>query len=148
MFKFWGDINSQSPESQPWTHHCHFLGFSALYFKMAEIHPELQKTLKEHHCISDDGKKVRLFIKLLGETCGIVRELTAGKWIWREVLAHSMLYMFAKVFDFWLKDEPNCKWNSEGGSRAFFQNFLPRYLETGAHSSECRAAPSSEEVSH
>ena len=128
-----------------------FAGFYDLFFMEAEIDKDIQKTLIDHHCISQDGKKVRLYIKMLGETCQILRKITGANWMMREVLGHSMLYMFAKVLDHWLRDVPECKWFQEGGSERFFSDFLPRYLErgdgvdTGIHGFE-GAGASSEEV--
>ena len=117
-------------------------GFHALFFTEEEIDEGVQRTLSDHHCISQDGKKVRLYIKLLGETCEVVRQITGGRWMMREVLAHSMLYVFAKILDYWLKDQPDCKWNREHGSEKFFQDFLPRYLERGDGGSQFYEAPS------
>ena len=117
-----------------------------------DIDEDLQTSLLDHHCISQDGKKVRLYIKMLGETVQILRKITGGTWMMREVLSHSLLYMFAKCLDHWLQEVPGCKWFQEGGSEKFFSEFLPRYLEgcirsdTGTQGNE-DAGASSEEVS-
>ena len=86
-------------------------GFHKLYFDRVDIDEELRKSLTDHQCIfEEEGLRCRLYLKLLGETLQIVRNLTGGKRCWREVLGQSLLFVFAKVLDIWLAPIPNCKW--------------------------------------
>lgn len=49
-----------------------------------------------------------------------IREITGRTW--REVLGHALLFLWAKVLDFWLKkDYKDSKWIKQGGSEGFFR---------------------------
>ena len=40
---------------------------------------------------------------------------------WREVLGHSLFFMWPRVLDLWLVDMPENKWWREGGSDQFYR---------------------------
>ena len=40
---------------------------------------------------------------------------------WREVLGHSLFFMWPRVLDLWLADLPDHKWWREGGSDQFYR---------------------------
>ena len=119
-------------------------GFHDLYFTMDDMDADLKKTLTSYDCISSDGTKVRRYIKLLGDTIQEVRKLPGMK-SGREVLSYSLLLVFAKVLDLWLAPKPDCKWFTEGGSKFFFSEFLPDYLQGSGHLPEELSELSSDE---
>ena len=105
------------------------ISFHDLLFKEDEMDETLRETLTDFTCISTDGTHCRRYIKLLGDTIQTVRKITGGKRSGREVLCYSLFFMYAKVLDLWLEPKKEAKWFKEGGSKYFFELFLPRYLE-------------------
>jgi len=98
-----------------------------LYFDPVRIPASAELLANEGELpnISKDGKTTCKYIKLLAETCQEVKELTGKDW--REVIGQSLLFMWAKAIDLIMHGEDS-KWFDQGGSEAFFKDFLPKYL--------------------
>ena len=101
-----------------------------LYFHKVAVPQKYRAVADSLKFISPDGETICQYVLWLTKTCQMIRDISGRSH--REITMWGTYFMWGFWYDELTNDEPEHEWQIQGGSAAYYSEYLPRALANAA----------------